>query len=52
MNRYVGLESKSIRGCRWPSPPRLGTDSFGLGFGICVCLMANPIMGHDVCNIL
>jgi len=33
MKRYLGLENKSF--CRWPSPPGLGTDSFGLGFGIC-----------------
>ena len=31
--------------------------SVGLGFGICsltacVCLMANPLKGHDVCDIL
>jgi len=36
MKRYLGLESKSLGGCRWPSPPGLGTDSIGLGFGICV----------------
>jgi len=36
MKRYLGLESKSLGGCRWPSPPGLGADSFGrLGFGIC-----------------
>jgi len=34
MKRYLGLESKSLGGCRWP--PGLGTNSFGLGFGICV----------------
>jgi len=33
MKRYLGLES--LGGRRWPSPPGLGTDSFGLGFGIC-----------------
>jgi len=36
MKRYLGLESKSLGGCRWPSPPGLGTDNFVLGFGICV----------------
>ena len=35
MKRYLGLKSKSLGGCRWPSAPGLGTDSFGLGFGIC-----------------
>jgi len=35
MKRYLGLESKSLGGCRWPSPPGLGTDSFGFDFGIC-----------------
>jgi len=35
MKRYVGLESKSVGGCRWPWPPGPGTDNFGLGFGIC-----------------
>jgi len=35
MNRYLGLESKSLGGCRWPWPPGLGTNTFGLGFGIC-----------------
>jgi len=57
MKRCLGLESKSLGGCRWPSPPGLGTDSFGLGIGICgltasACLVANPFRGHDVCNIL
>jgi len=33
--RYLGLESKSLAGCPWLWPPDLGTDSFGLGFGIC-----------------
>jgi len=35
MKRYLGLESKSLAGCRWPWQPGLGTDSFGLGFEIC-----------------
>jgi len=35
MKCYLGLESKSLGGCLWPWPPGLGTDSFGLGFGIC-----------------
>ena len=35
MKRYLDLESKSLGGCRRPWPPGLGTDSFGLGFGIC-----------------
>ena len=35
MKRYLGLETKSLGGCRWPSPPGLGTDSFDLGCGIC-----------------
>ena len=30
MKRYLGLKSKSLGGCRWPWPPGLGTDSFGL----------------------
>jgi len=34
MKRYLGLECKSLGGCRWLWPPGLGTDSFGLGFGI------------------
>jgi len=33
MKRYLGLESKSFGRCRWPSPPGLGTDSFGLSGG-------------------
>jgi len=32
MKRYLGLESKSLG---WHWPPGLGTDSFGLDFGIC-----------------
>jgi len=35
MKRYLGLESKSLGGRRWPWLPDLGTDSFVLGFGIC-----------------
>jgi len=35
MKRYLGLESTSLGGWGWPWPPGLGTDSFGLGFGIC-----------------
>jgi len=35
MKRYLALESKSLGGCHWPSPPGLYTDSFGLDFGIC-----------------
>jgi len=35
MNGYLGLESKSLGGCSWHWPPALGSDSFGLGFGIC-----------------
>jgi len=35
MKHYLGLESKSLGRCRWPLPPVLVTDSFGLGFGIC-----------------
>jgi len=35
MKRYHGLVSKSLGWCNWPWPPRLGTDSFDLGFGIC-----------------
>jgi len=35
VKRYLSLESKSLGGCRWPWPPGLGTDSCGLGFGIC-----------------
>jgi len=35
MKRYLGLESKRLGRCRLPSPPGLGTDSFGFGFGIC-----------------
>jgi len=35
MKRYLGLESKSFGICSWPWPPGRGTDSFGLGFGIC-----------------
>jgi len=34
MKRCLSLESKSLGGCRWPWSPGLGTDSFGLGFGI------------------
>jgi len=35
MKPCLSLESKSLGGCRWPSPPGLGTDSFDLGLGIC-----------------
>jgi len=35
MKRYLGLESKSLGGCRWPWPPGLSTASFGLGFEMC-----------------
>jgi len=33
--RYLGLESKSLGRCRWPSPPGLDTYSFVHGFEIC-----------------
>jgi len=52
MKRYLGLESNSLE------------DVVGLGHLAlaliawlwnlrrdCVCLMANPIRGHDVCNV-
>jgi len=35
MRRYLRIESKSLGGCGWPWQPGLGTDSFGLGSGIC-----------------
>jgi len=35
MKRYFALQIKSLGGCRWLWSPGLGTDSIGLGFGIC-----------------
>jgi len=56
MKRYFALQIKSLGGCRWLWSPGLGTDSIGLGFGICTltasCLMAKPIRSHDLCKIL
>jgi len=37
MKRYLGLESKSLGGCLGHLA-LIGTDSFGLGFGICVLI--------------
>jgi len=49
MKRYLGLESKSLEGCRWPWPPGLDT-SFSLGFGICgwtASALWRSHWGHD-----
>jgi len=49
------LKAKAL-GMPWPAAG-LGTNSFGLAWLWnlrldCVCFMANPIMGHDICNFL
>jgi len=53
MKRYLGLESKSLGGCLGHLALALIALSWLWNLmPDCVCLMANHVRGHVVCNIL